>query len=898
LRRDVAVLTDLRYSVRSLTRTPGVALALVLTIALGIGSNASVFGFIRGSITLNLPLQGIESVVSLFERGAQDAFSPVSFERYLSLKTKTGVFESVGAARESRGSVAIGDRTSVMSIAAVTPELTDLLHLSLGDGVVISDRVWQNDFGARVEVRGERIRVDGADIRVADVAPAWLSGLYNGRAVDIWIPLKEASLQGFDRSSRTFWTLGRLRSGVSIDQARAAVNSTRSAADATAVLRYTGIPPEVAGGISRVGALLPAAAWAVFFMACANVATFLLSRASTRSHETSVRVALGAGRSHLAKQLISDSVIISAAGGVFGILLAVWTADAVPALFFQQDAEQLRFTPDLPGILAASVACAGITILCGLLPLFEIRHDDPAVVLRRESAGPSNAMRRLRGGLVVMQMTLCCLLVISTGLLLRGFRTALQTSAGHRLGPAILATVQARIDSSSRQEISDHGLKYFHDAESAAGSVAGVSAVAWVGTLPGSPPAWQSMRFEPPQLPLRDVAIDVAAFTSRTLAVVAVPPVAGRLFSGGDTAQACRVVIVNEEAAAALFNGDVVGRTIEDPAGQRVQVIGVVATRKTERAPPSNRPAIYYYADQAATPLNRIGPGLFRVPAWPKATSGVLDTHVVSPSYFEAMGMLPVAGRVFAEHSAPSGCRVGVINQEAAELYFGGNAVGGAVIDGAGQRTEIIGVVHSVVLRTSQRGAEPSIYLPMAQDVLPRMTMILGAREANRTVLASVRRQLDAVPGGAPGAVVTTLDAHLSRTALAPERIATALVGASTITALALGVLGLYGVMADAARQRRREIGVRIALGAPGWRVIHQLLAEGARLAGAGAIAGMLASFLTARWLARITLNVGSPTAWVWLAAPLVLVGAVAIASVLPARRALRVDPLEIMRDN
>ena len=94
----MAVLTDLRYSVRSLTRTPGVALALVLTIALGIGSNASVFGFIRGSITLNLPLQGIESVVSLFERGAQDAFSPVSFERYLSLKTKTGVFESIGAA--------------------------------------------------------------------------------------------------------------------------------------------------------------------------------------------------------------------------------------------------------------------------------------------------------------------------------------------------------------------------------------------------------------------------------------------------------------------------------------------------------------------------------------------------------------------------------------------------------------------------------------------------------------------------------------------------------------------------------------------------------------------------------------------------------------------------------
>jgi ABC-type antimicrobial peptide transport system permease subunit len=194
---------------------------------------------------------------------------------------------------------------------------------------------------------------------------------------------------------------------------------------------------------------------------------------------------------------------------------------------------------------------------------------------------------------------------------------------------------------------------------------------------------------------------------------------------------------------------------------------------------------------------------------------------------------------------------------------------------------------------------EPAIYFPMAQDVLPQMTLILGAREENDAVLASVRHGLDVVPGGTPGGVVvTTLDAHLGRTALAPERIATTLVGASAATALALGVLGLYGVMTDAVRQRRREIAVRVALGAQGWRVIRQLLVEGVRLAGAGTVAGMLGSLLVTRWLARITPVAGSLTVWVWLAAPLVLVGAVAIASVLPARRALMVDPLTIMRDN
>jgi putative ABC transport system permease protein len=162
-----------------------------------------------------------------------------------------------------------------------------------------------------------------------------------------------------------------------------------------------------------------------------------------------------------------------------------------------------------------------------------------------------------------------------------------------------------------------------------------------------------------------------------------------------------------------------------------------------------------------------------------------------------------------------------------------------------------------------------------------------------------VRRRLDAVSGGAlGGGVVSTLEAHLSRTALAPERIATVLVGASAAMALTLGVLGLYGAMTDAARQRRRELAVRIALGAQGWHVIRQVLAEGVRLAGAGAVAGTLGSFLVARWLARITPRAGSLTVWVWLAAPIVLVGAVAIASVLPARRALTVNPLTIMRDN
>jgi putative ABC transport system permease protein len=889
---SVPVLTGLRHSARSLARTPGSTLALLLTIALGIGSNASVFGFIHGSIVPTRPLPGIETVVSLLARDVHGAFNPVSYERYLSLKTPVDIFEMVGAARESEGSVVHGDRSSIMSVAAVTPEVADLLQLPLIDGVFISDRIRQLEFNATTDVRGESIRIDGVETRVAGVAAAWLEGLYIGRPIDIWMPLREESLQGIDRGDLSVWVLGRLRPGVSIDRARTVVALTSGGADAIAVLPYSGMTPDMASGMSRIGGMLPAAATAVFLIACANVVTFLLSRASGRSHETSIRVALGAGRGQLARELLWDSVLISVIGGAFGTLLAVWTAALIPALFFEQDAEHLMFAPDLPRIVAVSAACAAITVACGLLPLFETRHDDPALVLRRDSVGSSKTTRRACAGLVAAQMSLCCLLVTSTGLLLERFWAALQTSAGQRLGQPILAMLEV----GHGFDRVDLGLKYFQDAEQATRSLPGITSTALVGTLPGGRPSWQPVRVEPPHLPLRDVEMDVAAFTQRSLALITLPPIVGRMFGGADTPQACRVAIVNEEAADDVLEGDAVGRTIEDPAGHRVEIVGVVAARKREKATARNRPTIYYYAEQAGTPLDRVGPARFRVPEWPTPAGGVLDANVVSPGYFDAMGMVLMAGSVFPKDPAPPGCRVGVINQKAAERYFGGNAVGGAVIDAEGRRTAIIGVVRSALLRATQRAVEPEIYFPMTQDFRPRMTLILGAPQSDVSMLASVRRRLGAVSGGAT-VVVTTLDAHLSRTALAPERIATVLVGASAAMALMLGVFGLYGAMTDAARQRQREIAVRIALGAPSWRVIRQVLAEGVRLAVAGTVAGTLGSLLVARWLTRMASTAGPLTVGVWIVAPLVLVVVVSVASVLPVRRALMMNPLAIMRD-
>jgi hypothetical protein len=412
--------------------------------------------------------------------------------------------------------------------------------------------------------------------------------------------------------------------------------------------------------------------------------------------------------------------------------------------------------------------------------------------------------------------------------------------------------------------------------------------MAWTEQLPGGLPAWRSFRVEPQHLPLREVMMDTAAFTANSIPRYALPPVAGRFFGVED--QTCRAAVSNEEAAKALFGADTVGRSIEEPEGPAVEIIGVLAMR-------TRRPTIYYYdADRTGLREHR-ALARFRAPTASKLKTAELDVNVVSANYFAAMGLPLVAGRIFPDDPMSRGCRAGVINEEAAELYFNGNAVGAAVIDGRGRRTEIVGVVHSAPLGTFEPRAEPTIYFPMVPDCPRRMTLILGAREGNRPLLAKLSSTMEAVPGRGPAPLlVRTLETYLSQTSLAPLRIATMIIGASATTAFILSVLGLFGALSDAARQRRRELAIRMALGAQRWHVIFQVLREGGRLACAGALAGTLGSLLLSRMLARIAPGNGSPALWVWLAAPLVLAGAVAIASVLPARRASIVNPLTIMR--
>jgi hypothetical protein len=264
--------------------------------------------------------------------------------------------------------------------------------------------------------------------------------------------------------------------------------------------------------------------------------------------------------------------------------------------------------------------------------------------------------------------------------------------------------------------------------------------------------------------------MDIAWITPDSLRSLDNQPVAGKMFGSSD--QAYRVAIVNEEAAAELFGRQSVGVVIQDSDDQPLEIIGVVKRRSNDAAQ-KQPPTIYYgyIADgRAPSPIRHAH---FHIPSGAPAAGIELSADVVSASYFSALDLPLIAGHKFSEHQIPGQGRVGLINQEAADLYFSGKPLATGVIDDSGVRTEIIGVVGSQVFGTFEQHAEPTIYFPMWQDCPSLMTLMLKDSKWNKTMSAELRHTIENVPGRGPSSIaINTLDAQLTQSSLAPLRIA------------------------------------------------------------------------------------------------------------------------------
>jgi len=402
-------------SAKAFIRAPRLAIVLVVTISLGVCSNAAIYGFIQG-LAPAAPIKDADRVVSILSQGLLSDAGPLSNGEYERLKTRQDTFSWVEGARIAPKDIRLSNHSKIATIAAVTPNLAEALGLTLNGGIVVSYHFWQTTLEAKASVQEDRISINnGMMLPIKGTAAKELEGLYRDQPVDLWMPIEDGTSQGKDKNKRDLWVVGSLRTGVSIDEAVKDVRSTLGSSGNFQVTPFTGTQPRVTRGLARIGMILNLAAGAVFLIAVTNVSSFLLGRALERSNETSLRIALGATRTELVWQLLSDSVVISITGGAFGMLLAVCTVHVVPALLFERDAERLVFMPHLIPLLLVSTVCVAITAVCGMMPVVATITDRPWTVLKRESGSPSKTMSHLRSALVMGQISMCCLLVIFTG---------------------------------------------------------------------------------------------------------------------------------------------------------------------------------------------------------------------------------------------------------------------------------------------------------------------------------------------------------------------------------------------------------------------------------------------------------------------------------------------------
>jgi ABC-type lipoprotein release transport system permease subunit len=886
----MSFLWDLRYSVRSLSRTPGLAAALIATVAIGIGTHTTMTGFRQGLMATSGDIPGAKDLVLIDGEGEA------------AVRQASAAFDAISVFRDSRALVTIDGHAVWMPAISASPELWRVLDVpaGLGDltftsasghgdhdrepGAVISRRVWYDNFNLSPSVLGTPIAVNGRRMRIVGVAPPWLSGLYLGRPVDVWAPLDErAESKARGRGA----ILARMAAGRRFEDVRRELSGV-------SVVRYTGVEPDVQERMARVQAILSWAGAFVFLTAAANVAGFLLSRASRRSHETAARLALGATDRHLTRQVLADSLVVTIAGAVLGGFVGYWTATAFPALLWIEDAERLTFKPDVWLTTRSVCGYSIVMIVCALAPMLRIRQNSPMAVLRRSGSGQVTSIGTLRTALVITQMAVCCVLMIGTGVLLQGVQKSLRTLRAERLGEPIVSTLDAEV----RFADPDAGAEYFRRVETEMRAIGGITSVAWTSTVPGGRAPDQPVRVEQAVTAGRGISVDTRPFPSGR-AVKTLELKSGRLFGGVDTVSSCRVTVINAAAAKRYFDDNAVGRALLDASGRRIDIVGVVASTDPA-ASGADEPTFYFFDRQFAAEIpSDVRHEQFRIRALPPNPPLVdIDITVASAGYFASVGAPIVAGTGLT----PAPCDTAVVNREAAHQYFNDQAVGGALIDPEGHRTEIVGVVDDGPLRVMERRADPMVFYLIDQHYIPRMTVMAGTPSATPELIESVTRRLRGVAGGSFAALpgtppVVTLEEHLARTALGPDRIASTLVGASALIAVALALLGVYSVMADSVLQKKREIAVRLALGARGRKVLVDVLAAGVRIAGVGAAAGLAAAFIVGQLVAHSISGLGLPALWIWVASPVILTMLVAVASIVPARSALAVDPLTLTRE-
>jgi putative ABC transport system permease protein len=801
---------DLRYGARMLMKNPGFTLIAVLTLALGIGANTAIFSVVNRVLLFRLPYKDAGRLVMVWgsnpQQGADiDLVSPADLADWRAQNT---VFEDLAATTDAQYNLTgMGEpelligyslAANFFQAAGVQPALgrafTPEEDRAGAPGVVIlSHRLWQRRFGGDPNAVGRSVTLNGNPYMVIGVMPA---GFQHPQRSELWTPLRLNSLnanQANDRSFRNLRVVGRLKSGVTLEQAQMEMSRiARRLADqhpdtnAGQSVKIVSLREQYAGDIKPTLLALLGAVGFVLLIACANVANLLLARSTARRREIAVRTALGAWRGRLIRQFLTESVLLSLVGGALGLLLTLWSANLLVALFPNNvdnlDIPVVETIPIDGRVLGFSLLISLLTgVIFGLAPAWQASKQDLSQALKEGGANTTAGMsgRRMRGLLVVSEMALAVLLLIGAGLMIKSFWRLLQGDLG--LNPKNVLTMEVML---SPQKYGDGGQRraFLQDVMRRIESLPGVERAGATNFLPLTG-FW-----------------GVASFS---------------------------------------IEGRPAPRPNEEPSA---------------------------------------------------------DNRVVTERYFRTMGIRLLRGREFDERDREGAPPVVIINETMARRYWPNEDPIGARINlGQGSRAEIVGVVNDVKSFGLEEKTHPDIYRPYAQAPFRLIAFAVRAGGDPLSLVAAVKNAIYAVDKDQPVFKVITME-KLAAESITLRRVSMLLVGGLSALALVLAAIGIYGVTSYTISQQRREIGLRLTLGAQASDVLKLVIAGGMKPALFGMIIGLLASFALTRLIKGLLFGVSATDPATFIAISILLGGVALVACWIPARRATKVDPMVALR--
>ncbi|NIO31559.1 MAG: FtsX-like permease family protein [Gemmatimonadetes bacterium] len=794
---------DFRFGLRMMARSPGFTIVALITMTVGIGANTALFSVVNGVLLKSLPYPEAERIVYLMEnnlsRGWESfTIAPFNFRDW---QEQNRSMELMGAYRSRSVTYTGGERPRRLAAYEVSEGYLPILGgepvVGRGfaeedmspnrEGVVLLDYgLWQESFGGDPEILGRSMVLDGEPHTIIGVLPQGWRHPFSRSGTDVLLPLRPASWWG--RGNHFLRGLGRMSPGVTVEEAQADLSAVAAALEAEYPGTNTGwgaaVRPldDVLLGEARPQLLiLLASVGLVLLIACVNVAQMSLARGSGRSQEMAIRTALGAGRARIVRQLLAESLLLASLGGVLGVLLA---AACLKGLFvgwpqilprmqeIDVNATVLFFTAGL------SLASG---LLFGLFPALSVAGSELGAALRRSgrsvSADPS--LRRLRGGLVVVEVGLAVVLLVGSGLLIRSFLALQSENPGFEAdGRLALSTPLP----DSKYPTDEEARAYGEATLERLAAIPGVESVAITSLIPvsGQDEIW-SLEIEgrPPSSPDEYIAALHYRVSAGYLRTMGIPLRMGREFTPGDRNGTVRVSVVSESFAHDQFPG-------ESPLGKRIRFGG----------------------DE---------------PWW-----------------------------------------------------------------------EIVGVAADVQHYQVGQTSMPQVYLPFDQRPDRDVNFVIKTSLPPLSLVPAVRTEIETVDPDMPLEGVRTLEQIIAEDISAP-RFRTTLLTSFGLTALLLAVVGLYGVISYTVAQRSREMAMRMALGAQQSSILRLVFRDGVPLVAAGVIVGLGGALALTRVLESMLFGVSVNDPVVFAAVPSLLVAVAALAMLIPALRATRVDPVRVL---